>query len=139
MNTGYSKQRDAIHDAALKEVTALLAQRGYKVQLLEVDGHRPDASLGHGEYFNVKTGEPNVVIEINSWNEYRRIETVERGRVYIIWRNRWKQWLVFTVSSLAPGIEGGPRRATGNGSNDDWYKINPRGRGIPLEAFFVPI
>jgi len=139
MATGYSTGRAAPHELFVSEIVNKLNDRGYEARKLPVKGYRPDIRLGSDlpvEYVDVKTGLPNLAIEIESWNEYQRIESIERGHVYIVWRDQERTLWVFTVASLMKGIDGGPRRPTGRGSNTDWYKINPKDRGVTFDYFF---
>lgn len=120
-------------------MVAELFRRGYTVFELPVDGHRPDTRLDTGEYVEVKTGHPNVTVELDSLKAYRQIELNEDSRVYIVWipdgdNAPVRAWTVSTPDSLAAGIIRGPNRRSGSGSLDDWYLCKPR--GVPFDKFF---
>ncbi len=141
MNTGYTAERASFHDEMLPKVLAELRERGYPVQELPPDGHRPDARLTDtGHYIDVKTGEPNLAIELNSIDTYRQIQSIEGYRVYIVWARPSfpgpQHWSVHTPDSAAASFNGGPRRHSGNGSLDDWYLC--KGPGTPFDVFFPP-
>lgn len=127
MSTGYTQERAAPHEVAVAAVLAELNNRGYPCAELPVDGHRPDAKLIDGDYIEVKTGHPSLVIELDSLHEYQRIETIERHRVYIVHAPAPdpSTWQVHTPASL--NVRGGPRRRSGSGSLDDWYRCDAHG------------
>lgn len=133
--TGYDANRAAPSTAAEIAVADDLARRGYgPVEQLPVDGHRPDLRLSNGDYVDVKTGAPNMTIELNSLHEYQRIEFEEKCRVYVVHASESEPWMVDTPSSAVARIQGGPHRRSGSGSNDDWYLI--RRGGTPFDKFF---
>lgn len=130
--TGYSTKRAAPHDRAVKSLVTWLRERGYECGEQPLDGHRPDIRLhDDGDYIDVKVGTPNLAIEIDSYNCYQQIQAVERRRVYIV-HVCDNAWWVHTPNTLQ--FVGGPRRATSNGSNDDWYLAT--NSGTPLADFF---
>jgi hypothetical protein len=139
--SGYTKARAAEHDRQLDDIYRVLDDRGYDPEMLPVDGHRPDMRLGTGDYLDVKTGQPNLAIEINSINTYRSIQAKEERTVYIVHAIE-NQWWVCTLETIKVKQDGkgplGPRRATGRGSNDDWYLYQPGSvTGTPFDEFFA--
>ena len=142
MPSGFSAERAAPHDAELQQIFNILEDRGYEPAMLPVDGHRPDMFLDQcGDYLDVKTGGPNLTIEINSINEYRSIQALEKKSVYIVHIYDNERW-VLTLDMLRP-VQGhaytGPNRATRNGSNDNWFLFEPGHRcGTRFDDYFKP-
>jgi hypothetical protein len=142
MSTGFTEARARPHEHAVQRLLDELFRRGYAVFEQPLDGHRPDARLASGEYVEVKTGTPNLAIELASLQTYRQIETLENTRVYIVWipdgfESPPADWVVATLDSLTAGILHGPHRHSGSGSNDDWYLCRPR--GVPFITFFQDV
>lgn len=139
IDTGFSPDRAVPHDVALHRVSNELRLRGFPNENLPAVGHRPDLKLAIGDYVDVKTGAPErrIAIEVDSLHEYLRLEYVEGCRVYIVFvaaDTGPNGWEVDTAASALARVVGGPRRATGKGSKDDWY-IVARG-GSRFDDFF---
>jgi len=134
--TGYAEWRDEPHRAAVTAVTGHLERIGYVTQEEPTDGHRPDIRIAERDewvFADIKTGTPNIAIELESLDEYRRIQLAERRRVYIIHvpdAEDPQTWTVDTPDSLSARIVSGPRRTSGHGSNDDWYLVQRGGQAI---------
>jgi hypothetical protein len=134
MGTGYTKERAATHDAELIRVMAILQERGWEPTALEVDGHRPDIRICTGDYLDVKTGGPNLAIEITCIIEADHIRATEKKNVYYLHSIDGQVWVVdrTTMKPLS-----GPQRPTGNGSNDSWYLFEPGSTcGTEFDKFF---
>lgn len=136
MSTGYQNWRAEPHERACEWIVGALQYRGINVVQCDTDGHKPDLLIPPRTYIDVKTGDPNLAIELDSLAEYRRVEA-RGGRVYIVHAISPAMpatWTVDTPDTVTARIKGGPRRRSGNGSNDDWYLIG-RG-GSPFAEFF---
>lgn len=119
--SGYTDERASLHDRLLLVVAAELEKRGYPSVMLEVSGHRPDAMFTDGSgFWDLKTGRPNLTIEIPSLTEYERIESEEERPVYIIHANVDDPlaWTADRISSIRRRQIGGVYTKSGNGSND---------------------
>lgn len=136
--TGFSAVRAYPHERAVDLVVDELRRRGRAVEYLEVDGHHPDLRVNERlewAYLDVKTGSPNLAIEVDSLDCYRRL-VGDGHRVYIVHVLDFapSEWTVDTPDSLLARMNQGPRRRSGNGSNDDWYLV--RSGGTPFNDFF---
>lgn len=138
--TGYTSQRAETHDSYVTHLVRYFNSSGYEAEELPVDGHRPDILLfdprrNSWDYLDVKTGGPNMAIEINSLQTYWNIQRNEGRRVYIVhaidndWDRRWWVLLPESVRVLK-----GPVLPTGNGSLDDWHLCQP---GYKVGARFL--
>jgi len=135
--SGYASWRSEHHDGLLVTIQAELAKRGYPSILLEVVGHRPDGKFEDGTaYWDLKTGRPNITIEIPSLTEYERIEREEQIPVYIIHANvdDWRAWTVDRISSLRVRQLPGRFTKSGSGSNDTGLLF--RSGGTPFRQSF---
>jgi hypothetical protein len=138
-STGYTDERARIHDEQIELLLIELGHLGYSPEALEVDGHRPDILLrSENAYLDVKACERNLAIELDSLMEYRHIQVNEKRRVYILhYDPSDESRYVLNLDCLRP--MGGPKRPTGNGSNDDWQLFfSGRNSGTPFEDFFPP-
>lgn len=126
--TGFTKARAATHDRYIKIAVDVLRREGHQPTELPVDGHRPDIRLGNGDYLDIKTAyaeNENLAIEVNSLQQYWRIQLAESCRVYIVHAMSAPtlDWWVLLPETLK--IVQGPIAPTGNGSADDWYLFHP--------------
>lgn len=141
MSTGFLPERAFLHDQKLRDMCKVLAEHGYQPSLQDVSGHDPDLMIvdrdGAPAYIDLKTGRPNITIELDSFAAYMRLE-LAGSRVYIVHTETETLATVSTIASLlSRGLLDGPRRPNGNGSNDDWYCF--KAGGTPFAEFFPPI
>ncbi len=140
MTTGFSTERARPHETALDDLFAFFATRGYLPERLDVDGDRPDLRITDRDsrlaYVDLKvTAQENLAMKIGALHTFVRIEN-SGNRVYVIWATP-SGFFVDTPWSIMGRISGGPRRATGNGSNTDWYLVRPG--GSRLVDYFMEI
>lgn len=130
-STGYTDERAAPSRRAEDAVYELLAARGYNPIRLPLDGHMPEHRLATGEYIEVKTGEPNLTIELNDFVAWRALRSI----IYIVHVHP-DGWMVNTPETLRllRQVSPGPRRRSGTGSNDDWLCF--RYGGTPFDDYF---
>jgi hypothetical protein len=126
MSTGYKASRATVHDAAVRLVVAWLQVGGYKAEILETDGHRPDILVPREFYVDVKTVYQEhrdtgcFTLESNSAQAYDDTE-LPVWICVVCWPEfeLWGQ----VRTRLGPKFE-----PTGNGSTDTWHRV-PRKAG----------
>ena len=140
MSTGYTAARAKTHDEYIQLALHYLRENGHHPVELPVDGHRPDIRLGNGDYLDIKTSysnNGNLAIEVNSLQQYARIQVAEDCRVYIVHAKEktFRNWYVLLPESVR--IVKGPQPANGNGSLDDWHLCESGDvRGSRFDDFF---
>lgn len=137
-SSGYDPRRAALHNRLLPFVNAQLNKRGYTSELLEVDGHMPDGRFVEGiGYWDLKTGGPHLMIEVNDINTWLKLQEREKTIVYIIHANveDERAWLVDTLAAILKRRFGTEEyKSSGSGSPDLAWRF-ARG-GIPFKEFF---
>jgi hypothetical protein len=130
-NTGFTVERSAEHDKAVKLIVNSLNSRGYQAIDLRPDGHRPDIHVTDritwGLDVKGRNGDPpcySVAIEwLCAALTYHRPVLVAFVHHYGFADVAEAQ--VLTVLQCVRCITHGPRRRSGTGSLTDYVVVNP--------------
>lgn len=134
--SGYTLERAAPHEAAVRELVALLAARKIRADVLPLDGHNPDLWIDELAVFvDVKTSNhhENLAIEVECFRAWDKLERAGKD-VLVVHRDKFGRWRVDCPRSLLARIRS-VRPATANGSNDRWYLIALEIQQAPATSF----